>query len=106
MKISPAPLPRRHAAIRTLLRVAEWLDDYALFIALKQQHGVEHVWTEWEPEVVTRHAAALNLWRRQLAKQNEREKFWAMAIRPSMAYPSRFLPGTEYPHHGRSARST
>ncbi len=54
----------------------KWLDDFALFIALKQQHGVEHTWTEWEPEVVARHAAALNLWRRQLAREIEREKFW------------------------------
>ena len=53
-----------------------WLDDYALFIALKQQHGMEHLWMEWEPEVVARHAAALHLWRKQLAKEMEREKFW------------------------------
>jgi 4-alpha-glucanotransferase len=54
----------------------KWLDDYALFMALKQQHGVEHVWTEWEPELVSRHAGALNLWRRSLAKEINRERFW------------------------------
>lgn len=54
----------------------KWLDDYALFIAMKQHFGMEHVWTEWEPELVSRHAAALNLWREQLAMEVEREKFW------------------------------
>ena len=53
-----------------------WLEDYALFIALKQQHGVEHVWTEWEPQLVSRHAGALNLWRRQLQGEVEKQKFW------------------------------
>jgi 4-alpha-glucanotransferase len=45
-------------------------------MALKQAHGVEHIWTEWEPAIVSRHPAALNLWRRQLASDIEREKFW------------------------------
>ncbi len=53
-----------------------WLDDYALFMALKQQHGQEHVWTAWEPELVMRQAGALNLWRRQLAREIEKQKFW------------------------------
>jgi 4-alpha-glucanotransferase len=53
-----------------------WLQDYALFMALKQQNGVERVWTEWEPEIVNREAGALNLWSRQLAREIERQKFW------------------------------
>jgi 4-alpha-glucanotransferase len=53
-----------------------WLEDYALFIALKQQHGVENVWTDWEPQLVSRHAGALNLWRRQLESEVEKQKFW------------------------------
>ncbi len=53
-----------------------WLDDYALFMALKQQHGVEHSWTDWEPELVARHSAALHLWRQTLAREVQREKFW------------------------------
>lgn len=53
-----------------------WLDDYALFMALKQQHGTEHLWTAWEPELVMRQAGALNLWRRQLALEIEKQKFW------------------------------
>ncbi len=59
----------------------KWLDDYALFMALKQQNGPEHSWTDWEPEVVSRHQAALTLWRRTLAREVEREKFvqWQFA---------------------------
>ena len=54
----------------------KWLDDYALFMALKQQNGPEHLWTEWEPELVSRHGAALILWRRTLSRDIRREKFW------------------------------
>ena len=53
-----------------------WLDDYALFLALKEENGVEHVWTDWEPEVVARHASALKFWKHTLARSIEREKFW------------------------------
>jgi len=56
----------------------DWLDDYALFIALKRAHGVEHVWTAWEPEIAGRDAQALSLWRRQLSREIEREKFWQL----------------------------
>jgi 4-alpha-glucanotransferase len=57
-----------------------WLHDYALFMALKQQHGIERVWTEWEPEFVIRDVGALNLWGRQLAREIERQKFWQWEI--------------------------
>ncbi|MFN8379957.1 MAG: 4-alpha-glucanotransferase [Anaerolineae bacterium] len=36
----------------------EWLDDFALFVALKNAHG-GRPWVEWEPELVRRDAAAL-----------------------------------------------
>ena len=35
-----------------------WLDDFALFVALKNAHG-GRPWVEWEPELVSRDPAAL-----------------------------------------------
>ena len=39
-------------------RNSEWLDDYALFSALKDAHGGVP-WTQWEPELARREPAAL-----------------------------------------------
>ena len=39
-------------------RNADWLEDYALFAAIKDAHGGVP-WTEWEPELARRDAAAL-----------------------------------------------
>lgn len=36
----------------------DWLDDYALFIALKAEHG-GRAWNEWPREVALRHAEAM-----------------------------------------------
>jgi 4-alpha-glucanotransferase len=47
-------------------REAGWLDDFALFMALKDAHGGAG-WQSWPPELVLRHPAALAQVRRQLA---------------------------------------
>ena len=46
---------------------AAWLGDYALFIALKEAHGGEAVWSRWEPEIAQRQPAAMAAWRERLA---------------------------------------
>jgi 4-alpha-glucanotransferase len=51
-----------------------WLDDFALFIALKERHhGV--AWTQWEPRARDRDPQALAQWRRQLAAPIATQKF-------------------------------
>ena len=45
---------------------AEWLEDYALFRALKARHE-DRPWTEWDPPLVRRDAGALADARRRLA---------------------------------------
>ncbi|HZN33785.1 MAG TPA: 4-alpha-glucanotransferase, partial [Pirellulaceae bacterium] len=51
-------------------RQAGWLDDFALFMALKDAHrGV--AWTDWEPEVAARHPEALARWRQRLETEVE-----------------------------------
>ena len=50
---------------------ADWLDDYALFMALKEAHDGA-AWTEWEPAAAAREPAALERWRTTLAPSIER----------------------------------
>lgn len=47
---------------------AGWLDDFALFLALKDEHGGKP-WTEWEREAASREPAALARWRKCLARE-------------------------------------
>ncbi len=44
---------------------ADWLDDYALFMALKDAHGGA-VWNTWEWELASRNPEALASWRERL----------------------------------------
>ena len=56
---------RRHAA---------WLEDFALFMALKQAHDLV-IWMEWPPELALREPAALERARRELRDEIECQKF-------------------------------
>jgi 4-alpha-glucanotransferase len=53
---------------------AFWLDDVALFMALKRAHDL-HPWPEWEPEVAARQPRALDRWRELLAHDIEKQKY-------------------------------
>ena len=46
-------------------RQAAWLDDYALFMALKEAHGGA-VWTQWETDIAFRVPGTVQAWRRRL----------------------------------------
>ncbi len=79
-----AVIPARTAILRTVCRTFErhaspaqkqafkefcerneaWLEDFALFMALKEAHNLEP-WHTWEPALVRREPAALNHARRQ-----------------------------------------
>jgi 4-alpha-glucanotransferase len=51
-----------------------WLDDFALFMALKQRHqGV--AWTQWEPAARDREPKALARWSQELAAPIAQQKF-------------------------------
>src|SRR4026208_1479249 len=54
---------------------AAWLDDYALFRALKNEHGGV-AWNEWDPALVRRDARALETAREKLEEQIEAQKFY------------------------------
>ncbi len=51
-----------------------WLDDFALFLALKSQYGGV-TWTQWEPGARDREPQALEKWRQQLAAPIAAQKF-------------------------------
>ncbi|HET91304.1 MAG TPA: 4-alpha-glucanotransferase [Chloroflexi bacterium] len=53
---------------------AFWLDEFALFMALKEAHALQP-WHEWEPEIVTRQPGALAHWRDQLSDQIENQQY-------------------------------
>jgi 4-alpha-glucanotransferase len=56
-------------------RSSAWLDDYALFRALKDQHGGV-AWNEWEPELVRRDPKALARAQEELRPEIEAQKFY------------------------------
>ncbi|MGB8645885.1 MAG: 4-alpha-glucanotransferase [Anaerolineae bacterium] len=53
---------------------AYWLDDFALFMALKYAHDMRP-WDEWEPGLAQRDAKTLDQWRITLDKDIENQKY-------------------------------
>ena len=68
-----APALRRDFAAHRE-RHAAWLDDYALFRALREQHGGAS-WTEWDPALRRRDPAALARAAGELDEEVERHAF-------------------------------
>ena len=54
---------------------AGWLEDYALFMAVKEAHGGEAVWSRWQPEIAARRPEALQEWKRRLSEDIEAIEF-------------------------------
>ena len=52
-----------------------WLDDYALFIALKENFGGK-VWSQWPVEIRDRREDSVKEWARQLSHRITMEKFF------------------------------
>jgi len=53
---------------------ASWLENYALFMALKQAHQGSG-WTAWEPGLAKRDPAVLDQWRDRLTEEIEFQKY-------------------------------
>src|SRR5262249_15150144 len=45
-----------------------WLDDFALFMALKDAHA-QVAWTKWEADIASRKPDAVTQWSNQLARE-------------------------------------
>ena len=69
-----APDEQRAAFRRFCQDEAAWLDDFSLFMALKEAHDLRP-WDEWEPEIRARQPEALALWTERLAREIERQKY-------------------------------
>jgi len=54
---------------------SNWLDNFALFIALKDAHGGEAVWNKWERDIAARQPDALASWRARLTDEVEVHKY-------------------------------
>jgi len=62
----PAKLAEQFAVFCDLQ--SHWLDDYALFMALREQQG-RRIWSEWPVPLRDRHTAALQVARESLAER-------------------------------------
>ncbi|HLJ81177.1 MAG TPA: 4-alpha-glucanotransferase, partial [Ktedonobacterales bacterium] len=60
------PAAVRHEYERFCVAQRDWLDEYALYAALKDEHDGA-AWVEWEPPLVARHSEALLQARQRLA---------------------------------------
>ncbi len=66
---------RRRAAFEQFCaQKAHWLDDYALFMALKDAHGGA-MWNTWELDIVQRRPEAMARWTAELAEQIHVHKY-------------------------------
>ena len=57
-----------------------WLNDYALFMAVKEAHGGERIWSRWEPDIASRQPQALENWKARLATEIEALQFVQFAF--------------------------
>ena len=68
--------PETNAAFNSFCeKERDWLDDYALFRALKDVHEGRS-WNEWEAPLVGRDTAALTRAREELREETEAQKFY------------------------------
>ncbi len=66
--------PERRQLESFCLRNEFWLDDYALFMALKHAHdGI--AWSSWAPAIASRQQEAVRRWSRELAREIDSCKY-------------------------------
>jgi 4-alpha-glucanotransferase len=68
-----APAPVHDRFNRFCAAQAAWLDDFALFMAVKEAHD-NVAWTSWEPDIAHRDPAALARWSTALERQIAQHK--------------------------------
>jgi 4-alpha-glucanotransferase len=82
---------------------SQWLDDYALFMALKAAHGGEAVWSRWEPAIAARKPAALKEWREAVGEDIEALEFAQYMFFRQWRSLHNYAARPRHPHHGRPA---
>ena len=71
---SRAPASQRVAFRSFCEGEAPWLDDFALFMALKEAHGLRP-WPEWDSQIASRQSEAMDHFRTLLAEEIESHKY-------------------------------
>ena len=65
----------RHSEFESFCKEkSSWLDDYALYMALREAHGFVG-WNEWEKDIRMRHPEAVKRWGRKLAREIRCHKY-------------------------------
>ncbi len=65
----------QHHAFKQFCKTqASWLDDFALFMALKEENNLRP-WQEWNAEIAARKPEAISHWRKTLSTQIENQKW-------------------------------
>lgn len=67
--------PELAVAFRDFCQTRVWLEDLALFMALKDAHWGA-AWNTWPQEIAQRQPAAMAHWRQKLQSDVEMHKFW------------------------------
>jgi len=68
--------PAEHNQFEEFSRTnAAWLDDFALFMAIKRAHGLV-VWTKWHSDIAARKPDAMKHWSERLAPSIAAQKFF------------------------------
>ena len=88
--------------MRFCLRNAGWLNDYALFMAVKAAHD-DTAWTTWEPEIAQREPSAVATVDGPLSARDPDAPADAVPFLRAVAARTRRLSLAAHRHHGRSA---
>ena len=98
----PVDQPSTSAFDEFCSRHAAWLDDFALFMALKDAH--DHVaWTRWEADIAARQPAAVARWSSTPGARDSTPQADAVSLLRSVGARPRALPRAIDRHSGRSA---
>jgi 4-alpha-glucanotransferase len=65
---------QRRALARFTDEQAYWLEDWALFMAVKEAHDLRP-WEEWEPDIAARQPEAVARWQASLADEIDKQKY-------------------------------
>jgi len=65
----------QHSAFESFCKEkTSWLDDYALYMALREAHGFV-AWNMWEKDIRMRHPGAVKLWNKKLVREIRYHKY-------------------------------
>ena len=79
---------------------SDWLPDYCLYMAIKEDNGMVD-WQQWPRALRVREPEALARFRAEHAEEIEFLGIFAVRVRPPVAQPARLCKIQGHCHHGR-----